>query len=155
MRVDFLVKNWYLLLQCTNYSKKIEGYYIWHHKHISWSVPDPIINNLKTSQNSLCGLLFRLQIDICFYNAPINLKLSRITLYDITKVFVTQLRTFKICSKCYLRVAFRVKNLYLLLQCTDFPQTFQEYSIWHHKNYSWRVRDTITKILKNVQYILS
>ena len=67
----------------------------------------------KTFQNSLCELLLRLKIDICFYNAPSNLKLYRITLYDITKNSMESpwpnYERFKTCLKCSLWVSFWLK----------------------------------------------
>ena len=48
---------------------------------------------------------------------------------------------------------FSVKNWYLLLECTDFSQTFQDYSTWPQKHFLCRVHDPIINRLKHVQNI--
>jgi hypothetical protein len=87
LQVVVSVKNWYLHLQCTDYSQIFQDYSSWPHKHVSWRFHNPITNHLKHVQNIIYNLLFQWKFDISIYNALITLKLFKITVHDLTNIF--------------------------------------------------------------------
>ena len=83
----FSVKKLDLHLQCTKHSQTFQNYSKGAYEHFSWRVCDPIHNHLKLGSKWSSRIDFRLKIEICIYNAPITLKISKFILNNKKIVF--------------------------------------------------------------------
>jgi hypothetical protein len=118
----------------------------------------PNYQPFETCSKYFLSPFFQFKIDICIYNAPIELKFSMITLHDLKNIFrvgfVTQLWTMWNMFKIFFVSRFFDQKLIFTSIVHRFLSNFPGLLHMTLQTFLYRVLDLIMNRLKHVQNIL-